>query len=85
MFAVIYLIKSPSLFIPNNADPDILSALFEAEKFSMLVFASNIPESIPLEHYLSLSTLMTIESLFGLVFIAFLAASLHRKISTRKD
>ncbi|HEC11869.1 MAG TPA: hypothetical protein ENI80_01210 [Acidiferrobacteraceae bacterium] len=85
IFAAIYLIKSPSLFGINNADPDILNALFEAEKFSMLVFAGNLPKSISQEHYLSLSTLMTVESLFGLVFIAFLAASLHRKISTRKD
>ena len=35
--------------------------------------------------YQSINTLVTIESLFGLVFIAFLAASLHRRISTRRD
>lgn len=85
MFAAIYLTKAPPLFGINNSNPDILKALFEAEKFSILVFASNIPKTIPKEYYLPLSTLMTVESLFGLVFISFLAATLHRKISTRKD
>jgi len=85
IFAVIYLAKMPLSFGFINSDSNILSALFQAAKFSALVFASNIPEGISQPQYQAISTLMTIESLFGLVFIAFLAASLHRKISTRKD
>lgn len=85
VFAITYLSKVPSLFGFSGTEPNILTALFEAGKFSVLVFSSNTPESIPPDQYEIISTLMTVESLFGLVFIAFLAASLHRKISTRKE
>lgn len=85
VFALIYLIKVPALFGVNSAQPDLLASFLAAGEFSILTFASNTPENIPNAEYLKISDIMTIESLFGLVFIAFLAASLHRKISTRKD
>ena len=66
-------------------DSNVLRAFFDAEKFSVLAFAGNTPHEMLGQQYQSINTLVTIESLFGLVFIAFLAASLHRRISTRRD
>ena len=84
-FAMIYLAKVPRLFGLSDQNPNVLRAFFDAEKFSVLAFAGNTPHEMLGQQYQSINTLVTIESLFGLVFIAFLAASLHRRISTRRD
>jgi Pentapeptide repeats (8 copies) len=83
-FSVIYLIKLPLLFGLDSPNPNLLDAFLQAEKLSVLAFSGNTPNSIFSTQYQAISTLLTAESLFGLVFIAFLAASLHRKISTRR-
>ena len=58
---------------------DILSGI----KLSLGAFVSTLPGVQP--EVTNVSVLLLIESLFGLVYIAFLAASLHRRISTRRD
>lgn len=85
VFATIYLAKVPRLFELRDQNPKILHAFLNAEKFSVLAFAGNTPHEMLGQQYQCINTLVTIESLFGLVFIAFLAASLHRRISTRRD
>lgn len=57
--------------------------LFSGIKLSLGAFVSAIPGIEPAAT--EMSVWLLIESLFGLIYIAFLAASLHRRISTRRD
>jgi len=84
-FSFIFLVIEPKHFGLGNATPNLFDSLFEAGKVSVLTFSGNIPSNLPPEVYIKIGTLLTLESLLGIVFIAFLAASLHRKISTRRD
>ena len=62
---------------------DVSIGLWEGVKLSLGAFVSALPVGVPTTP--SLNTLRLIESFFGLVYIAFLAASLHRRVSTRRD
>ncbi|MGH2506315.1 MAG: pentapeptide repeat-containing protein [Ktedonobacteraceae bacterium] len=57
----------------------------DAEKLSAQVFVGNIFTLISADKHQDISWARTIEALFGIVFIGFLAASLHRRIATRKE
>ena len=59
--------------------------LWEGFKLSLGAFVSAISLPIETPTSPSLNLLHLVESLFGLVYIAFLAASLHRRVSTRRD
>lgn len=84
-FAFIYLIKEPLLFRNPSNGSNIVDEMIAAEKLSLSVFSGNTPVTLAADVVSKLSSIFIVESLFGLVFIAFLAASLHRKISTRRD
>ena len=57
--------------------------LWSGIKMSLGSFASVLPGTSQVEPQLSIWRLL--ESLLGIVYIAFLAASLHRRVSTRRD
>ena len=85
VFAITYLIKAPSLFRGSSQHSNIFDEIIAAEKLSLSVFSGKAPVDLATNIALELNTLFILESLSGIVFIAFLAASLHRKISTRRD
>lgn len=85
LFAITYLIQEPTFFRSSSPNSNIINEFIAAEKLSFAVFSGNTPTTLASNVAMRLSTLFIFESLFGIIFIAFLAASLHRKISTRRD
>lgn len=85
IFALIFLFKEPSHFGLGTQQPSLINSAIDAIKLSILTFSGNTPSTLPDEVFDRIGYLLTLESLLGVVFIAFLAASLHRKISTRRD
>lgn len=85
LFAITYLIQEPTFFRNSSPNSNIINEFIAAEKLSLAVFSGNTPTTLASNVAMRLSTLFIFESLFGIIFIAFLAASLHRKISTRRD
>ncbi len=62
------------------------ASFFTALEISLRLFTTNTPQNLDSAQIsTAASWLMSIESLFGLIFIGFLAASLHRRVATRRD
>lgn len=83
IFAIVYFLKGHVFFLANHNS--IMGGFIESFKLSLAVFTSlgfiNVDASLRNHLY----NWFLLEAPFGLVFISFLAASLHRKISMRRD